>query len=80
MVMLVAEVGGVMLTPESIETATSPKKMTGSMFIMEAESIDAVRNVVQNDIYYTSGVVSATFYTISLQADNYDGSGIPKNW
>lgn len=78
--MLVAEVGGVMLTPESIETATSTKKMTGSMFIMEAESIDAVRNVVQNDIYYTSGVVSAIFYTISLRADNDDGSGIPKNW
>ena len=54
----IQEVGGVMLTPESIETATSDKKMTGSLFIMEAESISAVRNVVQNDIYYTSGVVS----------------------
>ena len=77
--MWATEVGGVVLTPESIETATSDKKMTGSMFIMEAENINAVKNVVQNDIYYTSGVVSASFYIITMRTDS-NGSGILKNW
>ncbi|KAG5646824.1 hypothetical protein DXG03_002201 [Asterophora parasitica] len=33
-------VGGVLLTPESIETPTSDKKMVGSMFICEAKDIE----------------------------------------
>ncbi|PCH35758.1 hypothetical protein WOLCODRAFT_156457 [Wolfiporia cocos MD-104 SS10] len=48
------KVGGAMLTPESL---TLPeKKMVGSVFICEAESIEAVRKVVEADVYYTSGV------------------------
>ena len=78
-VMWTTELGGVMLTPESIETATSDKKMTGSVLIMEAENINAVRNIVQNDIYYTSGVVSVLLYIITLRTDIND-SGILKNW
>ena len=35
--------------------------MVGSMFICEAESLEEVRNVMENDVYYTSGVVSAPF-------------------
>lgn len=47
-----------MLTPESIEAGSVEQKMTGSMFIVEAESINIVRQVVESDIYYTEGVVS----------------------
>lgn len=47
-----------MLSPESIETPTSEKKMVGSVLIMEAESLAAVKKIVEEDIYYTSGVVS----------------------
>ena len=35
--------------------------MVGSMFICEAESLEEVRKVMENDVYYTSGVVSAPF-------------------
>jgi len=52
------EVGGVMLTPESIEAATSKPKMTGSMLIVQAENIDVVKKLIETDIYYTTGVVS----------------------
>lgn len=50
-----------MLSPESIASPTAEKKMVGSMFICEAESLEEVRNVMENDVYYTSGVVSALF-------------------
>ena len=63
--MLYTEVGGVTLTPESIESATSAKKMTGSMLVFHAESIDKVKAVIESDIYYTTGVVSA-FRSITL--------------
>lgn len=47
-----------MLTPESIETPTSEKKMVGSVLIMEAENLAAARKTIEEDIYYTAGVVS----------------------
>ena len=47
-----------MLTPESIETPSSEKKMVGSVLILEAENMGAVRKAIEEDIYYTSGVVS----------------------
>lgn len=53
-----AEVAGAMLTPESIASPTAEKKMVGSVFICEAESLEEVRKVMQSDVYYTSGVVS----------------------
>jgi hypothetical protein len=46
-----------MLTPESIESPSSERKMIGSVLIMEAENIGAVRKAIEEDIYYTSGVV-----------------------
>ena len=50
-----------MLTPESIETATSSKKMTGSVLILQAENIGVVEKIAETDIYYTTGVVSKLF-------------------
>ena len=46
-----------MLTPESIVPGAE-KKMVGSVFVCEAESLEAVRNLMENDVYYTNGVVS----------------------
>ncbi|KIM79013.1 hypothetical protein PILCRDRAFT_74837 [Piloderma croceum F 1598] len=50
------KVAGAMLTPESIETPSSERKMIGSVLIVEAENIGAVRKAIEEDIYYTSGV------------------------
>ncbi|RDX47528.1 hypothetical protein OH76DRAFT_1354079 [Lentinus brumalis] len=50
------KVAGAMLTPESIASPTAEKKMVGSVFICEAESLEEVRKVMQSDVYYTSGV------------------------
>ncbi|KAJ7201569.1 hypothetical protein GGX14DRAFT_536145 [Mycena pura] len=47
-------VGGALLTPESL--CSEQKKMIGSAFIIEAESIETVQRMVENDIYYTAGV------------------------
>ncbi|KAI8978199.1 hypothetical protein BD414DRAFT_494898 [Trametes punicea] len=52
----VVKVGGAMLTPESIKSPTAEKKMVGSFFICEAESLDTVRKLMESDVYYTSGV------------------------
>ena len=60
-----AEVGGVMLTPESIEAATNSPKMTGSVLILQAENIDAVKKIAETDIYYTTGVVSSLSFVQS---------------
>jgi len=49
-------VAGAMLTPESIQTPSSEKKMIGSVLILEAENMGAVRKAIEEDIYYTSGV------------------------
>ncbi|KAI1784519.1 hypothetical protein LXA43DRAFT_901498 [Ganoderma leucocontextum] len=51
----IVKVGGAMLTPESIVPGVE-KKMVGSIFICEADSLETVRNLMENDVYYTSGV------------------------
>ncbi|KAF8638015.1 hypothetical protein AX16_010647 [Volvariella volvacea WC 439] len=48
-------VGGPLLTPESLEPGAQ-KKMIGSTMIFEAESIEEVRKVIENDPYYVTGV------------------------
>ncbi|KAJ7484410.1 hypothetical protein FB451DRAFT_1232436 [Mycena latifolia] len=50
----VIRVGGALLTPESLTGAD--KKMVGSIMIYEAENIEAVRTMVETDVYYTSQV------------------------
>ncbi|KAJ6532760.1 hypothetical protein DFH09DRAFT_993709 [Mycena vulgaris] len=47
-------IAGALLTPESL--LSEDKKMIGSMFIFEAENIEEVKKIIENDIYYTSGV------------------------
>ncbi|KAI0333298.1 hypothetical protein GY45DRAFT_1368541 [Cubamyces sp. BRFM 1775] len=52
----VIKVGGAMLTPESIESPNADKKMVGSVFICEADSLADVRKLMETDAYYTDGV------------------------
>ena len=52
------ELGGAILTPESIASESAEKKMTGSVLFFHAETIDEVQKTVESDVYYTSNVVS----------------------
>ena len=63
------EVAGAMLTPESIESPAAERKMIGSLLILEAKDMEEVRAMVENDIYYTSGVVSFTHPSSALLLD-----------
>jgi hypothetical protein len=42
--------------------------MVGSVLIMEAENIGAVKKTIEDDIYYTSGVVSCIVLMFALLA------------
>ena len=50
-------IGGGLVDPATYQFAE--KKLIGSMMVYEAESLEAVRKLVEADIYYTSNVVSA---------------------
>ncbi|EIW53953.1 uncharacterized protein TRAVEDRAFT_39680 [Trametes versicolor FP-101664 SS1] len=52
----VIKVAGAMLTPASIASPDAEKEMVGSVFICEAESLDAVRELMESDVYHTAGV------------------------
>ena len=54
------EIGGAILTPDSL--TGGEKKLVGSILIFEGETIEEIREMVTNDIYYTSGVVSSHLY------------------
>ncbi|TEB37487.1 hypothetical protein FA13DRAFT_1705674 [Coprinellus micaceus] len=43
-------------TPESIASPDAPKKLIGSTFIYQAESLEEVKKLVESDVYYQSGV------------------------
>ncbi|THV06721.1 hypothetical protein K435DRAFT_960326 [Dendrothele bispora CBS 962.96] len=47
-------VGGVLVSPETYNQPD--KKLVGSTFICEADSIDDVKKLVEEDVYYKSGV------------------------
>lgn len=53
--------GGGVLTSDSADAAPADRKFFGSCIILEAESLEAARKLMENDIYYTSGVVSILF-------------------
>ena len=61
------EFGGALLAPE-LTDEKDRNKITGSLFYLEAESIDEVRKIVESDIYYTSGVVRLAFPSSTIQS------------
>lgn len=69
-----------MLTPESIIPGAE-KKMVGSIFICEADSLETVHNLMVNDVYYTSGVVSVSLhFTLMGFPDATVRSGTRRSW
>lgn len=50
----VMRIGGGLVDPATYQSAE--KKLIGSMMVYEAESLEAVRKLVEADIYYTSNV------------------------
>ncbi|KAI0090658.1 hypothetical protein BDY19DRAFT_725267 [Irpex rosettiformis] len=50
----VSRIGGALVSPDSYDTPN--RKMVGSMMVFEAENIEAVRKIVEQDVYYTGGV------------------------
>ncbi|KAI0343502.1 hypothetical protein BDW22DRAFT_1328402 [Trametopsis cervina] len=50
----VHRLGGAMISPDTYQTDS--KKMVGSFLIFEAESIEAVREIVEKDVYWTGNV------------------------
>ncbi|KAG7090925.1 hypothetical protein E1B28_009999 [Marasmius oreades] len=49
-------VAGALLTPESLHAAQEDKRMIGSTFIWEAESLEEVREKLSKDPYWTNAV------------------------
>ena len=63
------EYGNAFLTPESIAPGVTEKKMIGSVMIFEAASIEEVRKLIENDVYYKNGVVSVyVVFTLVLSS------------
>lgn len=59
MTLVSAEIGGALLTPESIASPTAEKKTVGSLFVCEAENLEAVKEMIETDVYYRNNVVSS---------------------
>ncbi|THH20525.1 hypothetical protein EUX98_g8561 [Antrodiella citrinella] len=50
----IIKTGGVTISPETY--LTESKRMNGSMLIVEAESVDAVKQLVAEDVYWSGNV------------------------
>ncbi|OBZ67142.1 hypothetical protein A0H81_12986 [Grifola frondosa] len=50
------KLGGALLTPDSIASPTAEKKMVGSLFICEADSLETVKKIMEEDVYYKENV------------------------
>ncbi|KAI0343501.1 hypothetical protein BDW22DRAFT_1355949 [Trametopsis cervina] len=46
--------GGILIAPETLESET--KKIIGSSMIFEAESVEAVRKIIEEDVYWAANV------------------------
>lgn len=53
---LIIGMGGALVSPDTLES--DQKKLVGSGMMFEAESADALRKILEEDIYWTSNVVS----------------------
>ena len=53
-------IGGALVSPETHQT--EQKKLIGSAGVYEAASLEEVRKVIEEDIYWTAGVVCVSIY------------------
>jgi hypothetical protein len=65
------------MTPESVDPAVIDKTFVGSCVIFEAENIDIVRKLVEEDVYYKSNVVCVLASTVTniWRAEIHDAVG-----
>lgn len=54
------QVGGMTVTPDSLNVQPTERKALGSILIVRSESLEEVKGLVESDIYYTSGVWDKT--------------------
>ncbi|KAN0090940.1 hypothetical protein V8E55_004506 [Tylopilus felleus] len=52
----ILKVAGGLITPESQDAAPADKKFVGSVLLYEADSIEEVRKLVEQDLYWTENV------------------------
>ena len=76
----VAEVFGPTLTPESVLPGAE-QKMNGSLFVIEASSIEEVKTIVEGDPFYANNIVSPLppRYSSGTPLTRHD-SGTKKSW
>jgi uncharacterized protein YciI len=67
---LCAEFGGPLLSPE-LTDEQGRTKIIGSLFFLEAESVEEARKIVESDIYYKSLVVRLTFPGSTIQSISF---------
>lgn len=70
-----SEVAGMMITPESLELQGEQRQPVGSVLIVEAETLEEARTMMESDIYYTSGVVSCFSFAGCPLSRSAVGSG-----
>ena len=58
------EVAGALLTPESLQDGAE-RRFVGSAFVVRAENVDAVMEIMKKDQYWTGNVVSIPKYICS---------------
>ncbi|KAG1716100.1 hypothetical protein ID866_1072 [Astraeus odoratus] len=52
----ILKVAGGLITPETQDAAPADRKFVGSALLYEAESLEAVRKLVEQDLYWTENV------------------------
>lgn len=52
----ILKVAGGLLTPETQDAAPGNRKFVGSALLYEAENLEAVRRLVEQDLYWTENV------------------------
>lgn len=69
------------MTPESVDPAVTYKSFVGSCMLFEAESIDIVRKLVEEDVYYKNDVVCVlSAALINIEILRYIISGTRTDW
>ena len=56
-----------MISPETYDKPE--RKLIGSLMVFEAESLEEVRKVIEDDVYYRTGVVRSIFRLVCADAD-----------
>ncbi|KAH8828128.1 hypothetical protein DL96DRAFT_1709421 [Flagelloscypha sp. PMI_526] len=59
--------GGKMVTPETMHLPSDKSQAVASLMIYKAESLEAARKLVEDDVYYTEGVVCTSILFAALE-------------